>query len=74
MLMLVINVEFEVAPKKSVAEVVLKLAVAPFEKVAVIVPGMTSKLELVIKIFAPSPVKPGLKVIVSGTGLLVLNT
>ena len=73
MLTLVINAEFAVAPKKSLAEVALKLLVEPFEKVTVIVPGIMLNEESVTKIFAPSPVTPGLKVSVSGVGLLVLN-
>ena len=73
MLMLVINVEFEVVPKKSLAEVVLKLVELPFAKATVIVPGIMLNDESVMKIFAPTPVTPGLKVSVSGVGLLVLN-
>jgi len=73
MLMLVINVEYAIAPKKSLAEEVLKLVVSPFEKATVIVPGMMPNDDSVIKIFEPSAVTPGLKVSDSGTGLLVLS-
>jgi hypothetical protein len=66
MLMLVINEEFEVVPKKSLAEVVLKLFVLPFEKATVIIPGMRLNSASVTKIFAPSAVTPGLKVSVIG--------
>ena len=74
MLMLVINAEFEVVPKKSLAEEVLKLVVEPFEKVTVIVLGMMPNDASVTKIFAPSAVTPGLKLSVSGaSALLVLS-
>ena len=51
----------------------LKLFVLPFEKVTVIVPGMTLKEASVTKIFAPSPVTPGLKVNVSEASAMLVD-